>query len=35
MTTIVFSVLLSAMTVVAVIYLSEMFPAAVRGKYQA
>jgi len=26
---------LSAMTVVAVIYLSEMFPAAVRGKYQA
>jgi putative MFS transporter len=26
---------LSAMTVVAVIYLSEMYPAAVRGKYQA
>jgi MFS transporter, putative metabolite:H+ symporter len=26
---------LSAMTVVGVIYLSEMFPAAVRGKYQA
>ena len=26
---------LSAMTVVAVIYLNEMFPAAVRGKYQA
>ncbi|MDT7576884.1 MAG: transporter, putative metabolite:H+ symporter [Pseudonocardiales bacterium] len=25
----------SAMTVVAVIYLSEMYPAAVRGKYQA
>jgi putative MFS transporter len=26
---------LSAMTVVAVIYLNEMYPAAVRGKYQA
>ncbi|MEV8367711.1 MFS transporter [Streptomyces niveus] len=26
---------LSAMTVVAVIYISELFPAAVRGKYQA
>jgi putative MFS transporter len=26
---------LSAMTVVAVIYLSEMYPAAVRGRYQA
>lgn len=26
---------LSAMTVVAVIYVSEMFPAAVRGRYQA
>lgn len=26
---------LSAMTVVAVIYVSELFPAAVRGKYQA
>jgi MFS transporter, putative metabolite:H+ symporter len=26
---------LAAMTVVAVVYLSEMFPAAVRGKYQA
>ncbi len=26
---------LSAMTVVGVIYLNEMFPAAVRGKYQA
>ena len=26
---------LSAMTVVAVIYVNEMFPAAVRGKYQA
>ncbi len=26
---------LSAMTVVAVIYLSELFPAAVRGRYQA
>jgi MFS transporter, putative metabolite:H+ symporter len=26
---------LSAMTVVAVIYLAELFPAAVRGKYQA
>ncbi|WP_067671111.1 MFS transporter [Nocardia miyunensis] len=29
------SAALSAMTVVAVIYVSEIFPAAVRGKYQA
>jgi putative MFS transporter len=26
---------LAAMTVVAVIYVNEIFPAAVRGKYQA
>src|SRR6476469_9208522 len=26
---------LAAMTVVAVVYLNEMFPASVRGKYQA